>query len=63
MYQHHLDSIEKMKEYFFGREGVIALVLGGFAGTGFATIALLLAGSAVVGILAFLGDIDLLGAL
>ena len=41
----------------------LALVLGGFAGTGFATIALLLAGSAVVGILAFLGDIDLLGAL
>ena len=34
MYQHHLDSIEKMKEYFFGREGVIALVLGGSVAKG-----------------------------
>ncbi len=34
MYQHHLDSIEKTKEYFYGQEGVIALVLGGSVAKG-----------------------------
>ena len=34
MYQHHIDSIEKMKEYFHGRDGVIALVLGGSVARG-----------------------------
>ena len=29
MYQHHRDSIEKLKEYFWGREGVSAIVLDG----------------------------------
>lgn len=29
MYQHHLDSIEKLKEYFCRQEGVIAIVLDG----------------------------------
>ena len=34
MYQHHLDSIEKMKEYFRPTEGIIALVLGGSVAKG-----------------------------
>lgn len=34
MHRHHLDSIEKMKEYFYGKEGVIALVLGGSVAKG-----------------------------
>jgi len=34
MYQHHIDSIEKMKAYYEGQEGVIALVLGGSVAKG-----------------------------
>ena len=34
MYQHHLDSIEKLKEYFRGREGVVAVILGGSVAKG-----------------------------
>lgn len=34
MYQHHIDSIEKMKAYFYGRDGVIALILGGSVARG-----------------------------
>ncbi|MDO4740739.1 MAG: nucleotidyltransferase domain-containing protein [Eubacteriales bacterium] len=34
MYQHHIDSIEKMKEYYAGMEGLIALVLGGSVAKG-----------------------------
>ncbi|MDO4284952.1 MAG: nucleotidyltransferase domain-containing protein [Eubacteriales bacterium] len=34
MYQHHRDSIEKLKEYFKDREGVIALILGGSVAKG-----------------------------
>ena len=29
MYQHHFDSIQKLKTYFSGKNGVIALILGG----------------------------------
>ena len=29
MYQHHIDSIEKLKEYFIGMDGLIAIVLDG----------------------------------
>ena len=29
MYQHHIDSIEKLKEYYLNRDGVIAIVLDG----------------------------------
>ena len=29
MYQHHIESAQKLKEYFEGREGVIAVVLDG----------------------------------
>ena len=29
MYRHHRESIEKLKEYFSGREGVIAVILDG----------------------------------
>lgn len=34
MYQHHIDSIEKMKAYYAGKEGLIALVLGGSVAKG-----------------------------
>lgn len=34
MFQHHIDSIEKMKEFFLGKSGVIALVLGGSVAKG-----------------------------
>lgn len=34
MYQHHIDSIEKMKEYYANQEGLIALVLGGSVAKG-----------------------------
>ena len=34
MHQHHIDSIEKMKQYYYGKEGVIALVLGGSVAKG-----------------------------
>lgn len=29
MYRHHIESIEKLKEYFIGQEGVLAIVLDG----------------------------------
>ena len=29
MYRHHIDSIEKLKEYFMPMEGMIAIVLDG----------------------------------
>ena len=29
MYQHHIDSIERLKEYYRAWEGVIAIVLDG----------------------------------
>lgn len=34
MYQHHLDSIQRMKEYFQNMDGVIALILGGSVAKG-----------------------------
>lgn len=34
MYEHHLRSIEKLKEYFAGEEGVIALLLAGSVAKG-----------------------------
>lgn len=34
MYQHHVDSIQRMKDYFSGMEGIIALVLGGSVAKG-----------------------------
>lgn len=29
MYRHHIESIEKLKEYYIGRDGVIAIILDG----------------------------------
>ena len=34
MYQHHMESVERMKDYFAGTEGMIALVLGGSVAKG-----------------------------
>lgn len=34
MYQHHIDSIEKLKEYFADKEDVIAVILGGSVAKG-----------------------------
>ena len=34
MYQHHIESIEKMKAYFADTPGIIALVLGRLCGQG-----------------------------
>ena len=34
MYQHHIESIEKMKNYFAGKEEVIALIFGGSVAKG-----------------------------
>ncbi len=34
MYQHHIESIEKLKAYFAGTPGIIALVLGGSVAKG-----------------------------
>jgi len=34
MHQHHIDSIERMKKYYEGKPGVIALVLGGSVAKG-----------------------------
>ena len=29
MLQHHIDSIQKLKDYFIGMEGLVAIVLDG----------------------------------
>lgn len=34
MYKHHEESLERLKEYFAGKEGVIAVIFGGSVAKG-----------------------------